>query len=392
MPVTAETKNRADLSSWIEIRLDRFQENLKNIRALNGAPHAMAVIKANGYGHGLVELARSIQNQVTYLGVSSLYEVLELREHGIETPIFLFGHLFGQELLAAAKAGATLSISSYEDAQEIAQAAYQLGKPLKAHIKIDTGMGRLGIPDREALAVIEKIYKLRGIELEGIYTHFPTAEREDGFTESQFQKFGLLLELLETKGISFEYRHAANSAGSLKIKSPILNLIRPGLILYGINPLAKKSESTALDPPVKPEDDKIVETFQPVLSLKSRIILLKRLLPEESVGYGREFKAEEPSLIATLPIGYSHGYPVHLSGKSSVLFRGKRYPLAGRVSMDYLSVNLGNTPAAVGDEITLIGEEGRESLRAEELAKLAGTISYEIVTRLSPRLPRIYRS
>lgn len=375
MPVTADLSKRADYGSWIEIRLDRFRDNLRQIKTISGQPQAMAVIKANAYGHGLLEMARAVQSDVTYLGVSSLDEILTLKEHGITAPIFLFGRLFGQELAAAVQSGATLSVSSYQEAQEIAQICIQQNCPVKIHVKVDTGMGRLGIPAREAAGVIEKIASLKGLLLEGLYTHFPTAEKEDGFTESQFQTFGLLTEALERKGISFTYRHTSNSAGSLKLKSPVLNLNRPGLILYGLLPL----ESASLE-----------KMFQPVLSLKSRIILLKKMLPGESVGYGRQYTLTKPATIATLPIGYSHGYPVHLSGKSFILYQGKRYPIVGRVSMDFLCVDLGETPAHIGDEVTLIGAEGNEKIRAEDLAAWAGTISYEIVTRLSSRLPRLY--
>lgn len=374
MPALAET-TRSDYGSWIEISRERFRKNLAAIKTLSGQPQVMAVVKANAYGHGLLEMARSIKDDVLYLGVSSLSEVLELKENGIETPVFLFGRLFGKELETAIRANTTLSVSSYQEAQEIAQIAGQLGRLCKIHIKVDTGMGRLGIPERQAMEIIQQISKLKGLILEGLFTHFPTAEKEDGFTETQFKQFGLLVEALESKGVSFTFRHTSNSAASLKLKSPVLNLNRPGLILYGILPLHSAS---------------LQQLFAPVLQLKSRIILLKELEAGESVGYGREYEVKDRSTIATLPVGYSHGYPVHLSNKSYVLYRGKRYPVAGRVSMDYLCVNLGNTPANIGDEVTLIGEDGGETLRAEDLAQWAGTIPYEIVTRLSSRLPRIY--
>lgn len=392
MPPLAETTQRADLSSWIEIRLERFRHNLNALKKTVGPAQVMAVVKANAYGHGLAEMARAIQNEVAYLGVSSLYEIMELKEHGVETPIFLFGRLFGQELLTAAKSGATLSLSSYEEAQEIAQAAHQTGRSIKVHIKIDTGMGRLGIPEREAAAVIEKISGLKRLMLEGIYTHFPVADRVDGFTEFQFRKFERLIAALEKKGFLFALRHAANSAASLRLKSPVLNMIRPGLILYGITHSVIAKRGTGHIPGLGRECDLSPFSFQPVLSLKSRIILLKRIMPGDSVGYGREFRATESCTIATLPIGYSHGYPFHLSGKSSVLYRGKRFPIAGRVSMDFLCVNLGNSPAAVGDEVILLGEDGQDSVSVSEMAQWAGTIPYEIVTRLSSRLPRIYLS
>lgn len=371
MPPIVESIPRASHGTWIEIRLDRYLQNLNTVKKFTEPAQVMAVVKANAYGHGLVEIARSLKDQVAFLGVSSLYEVLELKEHGIETPIFLFGRLFGQEIAAAVKSGVTLSLSSLEEAQEVSQTAAALKSEVAVHLKVDTGMGRLGIPVRDALPIIEKIAVLPALRLEGIYTHFPNAETADGFMESQYEQFSVLVQELEMRGLSFKWRHAANSAGCLRLKNPVLNLVRPGLILYGISPSGN---------------------VQPVLQLKSRIMLLKRLLPGDSVGYGRDFKITEPSTIATLPIGYSHGYPFHLSNKGSILYRGKRFPIAGRVSMDFLCVNLGNHAARVGDEVTLLGEEGQESISASEMAKWAGTIPYEIVTRLASRLPRIYQA
>ncbi|MCM8776513.1 MAG: alanine racemase, partial [Candidatus Omnitrophica bacterium] len=206
-------------------------------------------------------------------------------------------------------------------------------------------------------------------------THFPTAEREDGFRDEQVRYFTTLVRILETKGITFRYRHAANSAASLKVRTPVLNLIRPGLMLYGIYP----------DPSLRG-----IVNVSPILSLKSRIIFLKRIKAGDSVGYGRDFTADQPLTIAILPIGYSHGYPFHLSSRSWVLYRGKRYPLAGRVSMDYLAVNLQDDPAKIGDIVTLLGEDGTESIKAEDLAEWSETIPYEIVTRLVSSLPRLY--
>lgn len=378
MPTLVETIQKSGHGTWIELRLDRLSQNLKVLQGVHSPTHTMAVIKANAYGHGLLEIARALEGQVTYLGVSSIQEILELKERGIETPLFLFGRLFGQELAAAVKSGATLSISSYEEALEISEASRELKKRATVHIKIDTGMGRMGIPLLEASKQIEKISRIGGLLMEGIYTHFPAAEREDGFAAAQIVSFEGLLQHLHDKGIQFKFRHAANSAANLKIKSPFLNLIRPGLTLYGIYP---------------DESLRAAASFSPVLSLKSRIILLKDLRAGQSVGYGREYVAKKATTIATLPIGYSHGYPVHLSNRSFVLYRGKRYPLAGRVSMDYISVDLGNSSGAqVGDEITLLGENGKESIRAEELAKWANTIPYEIVTRLASRLPRFCHS
>ncbi len=371
-PVTQSQHN-----SWIEIRRDRLAANLKTLKSFtNPGTDVMAIVKANAYGHGLLEIAAALAAQVSYFGVSSLREALELKEHRIETPVLIFGRLFNQELPAALMDGISLSASSFEEAKEISDLSVSLGRKTPLHVKVDTGMGRLGFSLRNAAPEIEKIAALDGLQLEGLYTHFPTAEQEDGFKEKQLTLFSMLLEELLQKGISFKYRHAANSAGILKTKNPALNLIRPGLMLYGIYP------DTSLQ---------TLAEISPILSLKSRVIMVKRLSAGETAGYGRTFVASQPATIGVLPIGYSHGYPFSASRGAEVLFRGKRYPLAGRVSMDYLTVNFGDDTVRAGDEVTLIGEDHGSSIRAEEMAAWAGTIPYEIVTRLLPSLPRLYR-
>jgi alanine racemase len=241
-------------------------------------------------------------------------------------------------------------------------------------VKIDTGMGRMGIPSREAAVSIEEMMKFKGIMLDGIYTHFPAAEKNDAFREKQVRKFGILLQMLEEKNIVFRFRHATNSAATLTLKTPFLNMIRPGLTLYGIYP----------DPGLRD-----AAQFEPILSLKSRIVLVKKLRAGESAGYGRNFIAQRNTTIAVLPFGYSHGFPYAAWKKASVLFKGKRYPFAGKVSMDYIAIDLGDTGAKEGDTVTLIGEDQDERITAEDIAEWAGTIPYEIVTRLNAHLPRI---
>lgn len=382
MTFSASTAAGIGANAWIEIRLDRLLSNLKQIRQSivrrhGSAPQIMAVVKANAYGHGLLGTAKALSAEAAYLGVSSLYEILELRENGILSPIFLFGRLFDRELETAIKNNASLSVSSFEEAAEISEISESMVQKTTVHIKVDTGMGRLGIPAADAVPEIEKIAQLPGLFIEGLYTHFPSAEKADGFAEKQLALFNGIVSQLKAKNIKFRFLHAANSAGNLRIEDPAmreLNLARPGLGLYGISS----------DPSLNSEG------LEPVLSLKTRIILVKKIKAGDSVGYGRTFTASRPTTIATLPVGYSHGYPWHLSGKSWVLYKGKRYPLVGRVSMDFITVDLGHADAKTGEEITLIGDSHNERITAEELAQWAGTIPYEIVTRLSSRLPRIY--
>ncbi|MEI7751523.1 MAG: alanine racemase [Candidatus Omnitrophota bacterium] len=361
-------------SAWIELRADPLLNNLGILQKRSEQTDVLAVIKANAYGHGLREIAGILDGKVTFFGVATLREALELKEHHPQTPVFLFGHLFSHELPAALLRGITLSVSSLEKAREISSLSESLGRKTSVHVKIDTGMGRMGIPVRDAALSIEEMRLLKGIMLDGIYMHFPTAEKDDSFRETQVRKFGILLRTLEEKNIVFRFRHATNSAATLTLKTPFFNMIRPGLSLYGIYP----------DPELKD-----TAHLEPVLSLKSSIVLVKRIRTGESVGYGREFVAKRNTTIAILPFGYSHGYPYASWKKASVLFKGKRCPLAGKVSMDYIAVDLGEAAAKEGDTVTLIGEDQNERITAEDIAGWAGTIPYEIVTRLNSHLPRI---
>ncbi|MFH1800745.1 MAG: alanine racemase [Candidatus Omnitrophota bacterium] len=374
MTELTKEKSKVQHSSWIEIRADRLLRNLETLRNGSGQTDVLAVIKANAYGHGLRETAGILAGKVTYFGVATLKEALELKENHPQTPVFLFGHLLSPELPAALLGGITLSVSNLEKAREISDLSEGLDRKTSVHVKIDTGMGRMGIPVREAAASIEEMAKLKGLMLDGIYMHFPTAEKDDAFREKQVRKFGILLQELEEKNIVFRFRHATNSAATLTLKTLFFNMIRPGLALYGAYP----------DPELKS-----VAHFEPVLSLKSRMVLIKKVRAGESVGYGREFIARRDTTIAVLPFGYSHGYPYTAWKNASVLFQGRRYPLAGKVSMDYIAVDLGNTNAKEGDTVTLIGEEQTERITAEDIAGWAGTIPYEILTRLNPNLPRI---
>jgi alanine racemase len=370
------TQNSTEIqhSSWIELRTDRLLKNLQTLRECSAQTDVLAVIKANAYGHGLQEIAQALAGKVTYFGVATLREALELKENHPQSPIFLFGHLFSHELPAAILGGITLSVSNLEKAREISILSEDLGRKTPVHVKVDAGMGRMGIPVREASSPIEEMAKLKGLMLDGIYMHFPTAEKNDSFRETQVRKFGILLQTLEEKNIVFRFRHATNSAATLTLKTPFFNMIRPGLTLYGIYP----------DPCLKE-----AAHFEPVLSLKSRIVLVKKVRTGDSVGYGREFMAQKDTTVAILPFGYSHGYPYGAWKKASVLFRGKRLPLAGKVSMDYIAIDLGEVDAKEGDTVTLIGEDQEERITAEDIAGWAGTIPYEVVTRLNPHLPRI---
>ncbi len=363
--------------TWLEIRVDRLLHNIRQLKRAAGTSFTLAVIKANAYGHGLVETARALAGEVDFFGIASVNDALTLRRHGISTRILLFGRPGRDELADALMDDVSLSVSSLEEALEISRFSVAAGRRTPVHVKVDTGMGRFGLPAKEAADMIASMGFLPGIVLEGIYTHFPTAERPDGFTQDQVKTFVCLIDDLARNGIHFRYRHAANSAGIFTAAHPQLNMVRPGLMLYGIYP----------DPSLQ---NRIL--LKAVLALKSRIALVKNLEAGETAGYGRDFRAREAGRIAVLPVGYSHGYPFTASGKAFALFQGRRVPLAGRVSMDYVTLHLGSLAAAPRDEVTLLGEQGDGVIRTEDLAAWAGTIPYEIVTRLIPGLPRIYLS
>lgn len=363
---------------WIEVRLGRILNNLEELRLkIRPFTKIMAVIKANGYGHGLVPVAKVLQAKVDFLGLGSLKEASILREQDITTPLFLFGRLLTDQIPLALQMNLILTVSSLEEAKNISKESVRLSKETPVHIKVDTGMGRLGIPLAQALSEIEKAASLPGIRFEGIYTHFPTAERLDAFGEKQLKDFEGLIQSLRRKKITFAIRHAANSAGALRFKSAHLNLVRPGLSLYGIYPDRSLEEEIKL---------------KPALSLKTRIISLKRVQAGDSVGYGRAFVAKASATIAVVPVGYAHGMPFHLSGKGEVLYRGKKYRTAGRICMDSMMIDLGSaTEAQIGDEVVLIGASHQAQIKAEDMALAAATIPYEIVTRLDPGIARYYQ-
>ncbi len=375
MPPLAETQTgQATQPVWIELNRENLLHNFQELkRFANPKTAVMTVIKANAYGHGLVQVAKTLAASADYFGVSSIAEALTLKALNLGVPIFVFGKFFVREIPQLLSPEITLTVSTFDEARDINDFSQTLSYKTKIHVKVDTGMGRMGLPYRDAVSLIEKMAALPHLELEGIYTHFPTAEVEDDFAARQMADLALVIRALEKKGIRFRYRHSQNSAGTVLLKSDAMTMIRPGLMLYGIHP----SDNT-----------RSLIDLKPVLSLKSRINLLKLLRPGESAGYGRTFMAKELNWIGILPIGYSHGYPWSASGKSWCLIRGKRYPIAGRVSMDFLAVDLGPDAIPAGEEVTLIGEDEGEKISAEDLASWAGTIPYEIVTQLSSHLPR----
>lgn len=363
--------------NWLELRQDALKHNLSVVKkTIVPGTDVLAVVKANGYGHGLLPISQCLKDQVAYFGVSTVDEALTLRRNGISTPILLLGIPFQDAIETALEYDVSLAVSSVDQASEISHVAEGLAKRAVIHIKVDTGMGRLGIPAREAKQAIEKIAALEGLELEGVFTHFPQGDAEgDAFTQNQIRAFREVIEEAARTGVHFMYRHAANTVGIVNYREAHFNVVRPGILLYGVRPSASFNRNLDL---------------RPVLNWKAKLILLKRLQKGESIGYGRTFVSDRETVIGILPVGYSHGYPFALSGKGEVLCKGTRYPVVGRISMDFLAVNFGRGfEGKPGDTVTLLGREGDEEITVERLSGLAGTIPYEIITRLNGSIRRV---
>lgn len=364
--------------TWAEIDLSAIEHNYKQVRKLVGKNiHVMAVVKANAYGHGTVEVSRVLEaEKVDYLGVATTDEAVRLRDHGIKTPILVLGSVLPGEVAIAVEKDITLTLCS-DDLLDAIRKAVGNGKKLKVHIKIDTGMGRVGIWHEDALDYIKKISTEKGIALEGIYTHFSSAGRDDFFTNYQIDEFEKLIVSIEKSWIKIPLKHAANSIATVDFKRSHLNLVRPGLVIYGMYP--------------KHTFPKLIK-LKPALSLKTRIVFIKETPPGRSISYGRTHITQNHTRIATLPIGYADGYGRKLSNKGEVLIHGERAKVVGKVTMDQTMVDVGHIKAAkVGDEVVLIGSQGNDEIRAETLARLADSIAYEVVCGISNRVPRIYK-
>lgn len=380
-----ETKTQNGVSkthhrpTWAEIDLKAVRHNYKQVKKLSGKnTKVMAVVKANAYGHGTVEVSKVLQSLgVDYLGVATTDEAMRLRDHGIKSPILILGHVLPQEVALAIKNDITLTISSNELISAITKAANISNKKAKIHVKIDTGMGRIGVWHEEAMNFIKNIYHAGNILVEGIYTHFSSVGRDDFFTAYQIDSFEKVVKKLESFDVHIPLKHSANSIATVDFKRAHLNLVRPGLVIYGMYP--------------KAIFQKIIN-LKPAMSLKTRIVFIKDTPPGRSISYGRTYVTQKHTKIATLPIGYADGYSRSLSNKAEVLIRGKRAPVVGKVTMDQTMVDVGHIKnVKVGDEVVLIGKQGKDEIRAEKLARIAGTIAYETVCGISNRVPRIYK-
>ncbi|TMD12769.1 MAG: alanine racemase [Chloroflexi bacterium] len=369
---------RDGATKWAEVDLDAIAHNARTIGALIGPATAlMAVVKANGYGHGAVPCARAaLRGGAAWLGVSSADEGLELRRAGIQAPTLILGYTPEASLAAAAEAG--LSITLYEGTTLEALRRLRPVRPVPVHVKVDTGMHRLGAPPSDAIALVEAVRSTSHLRLEGLFTHFADADGGDpAFTRSQLEALLEVRRRALEAGASGFLSHAANSAGLLRFPESRLDLARAGIILYGIPP--------ATPWPAFPDLRQALRWATIVTSV--------RTVPDgETVGYGRRFTARGPRRVATLAAGYADGLFRVLSNRGSVVVRGRRVPIAGTVSMDQAGVDVSDVPGVtVGDVAWLIGSDGAARVSAEEVAAAAGTIAYEVLCAISSRVPRRYR-
>ena len=369
----------SSLSTWAEIDLGALVHNFKEIRKKVGPDvGVMAIVKAQGYGHGMVQVSRPLEKEgVNYFGVTSPSEAFSLRKEGIKSSILILGPTMLGEIEKIIKKDITQTICTKEMALVLQGECKKLKKRFKVHIEVDTGMGRTGVPHQRALKLIKEIIKIPELVVEGIFTHFSTADEKDKrFSKEQIKRFKGVLEKLEGEEIDIPLRHAANSAGILNFSESYFNMVRPGLAFYGIYP--SEYVSSSLD-------------LHPVMSLKSKVIYLKRVKKGATISYGKTYVTNKNTTIAILPIGYEDGYNRLLSNKGEVIIRGKRVRIAGRVCMDQTILDVGEVPdAKVGDEVVLIGEQEGKRVSVEEIAKKVDTVPHEVVCRIAERVPRIY--
>ena len=372
-----------------DIDLDRIRRNTIRLKRLTGPDTAfMAVVKANAYGHGAVRVAKTVlENGASQLGVARLHEAMELRNAGIESPILVFGHVDPGQILPAAEHNLTLSVFHGETAKAYSAQAVQAGKRLDIHLKVDTGMGRVGMivgdpadltSRNHLIQKIRQITELPGLDAKGIYTHFAAADhKEPAYTLEQIRRFDSLLNDLETKRIQFQIRHAANSAGLIGFPQAHYDMVRPGISLYGLYPSEDVGPSRV--------------NLMPAMTLRSIVSSVKKVPKGFKVSYGMTYETHKPTVLASVPIGYGDGFSRGFSSNGTMLVNGCRAPIVGRVCMDQTMIDVGDIPGVqTGDPVVIIGCQKDREIRADEWAERSGTINYEIVTALTQRVHRVY--
>ncbi|MFZ5354464.1 MAG: alanine racemase [Bacillota bacterium] len=368
--------------AWAEIDLDKLAHNIREVRRLTAKDALVtAVIKADGYGHGAIKIASTLlENGADRIAVAVLDEAIELRQAGFtEVPLFILGYTNPERAESVIKYNLEQTVYSWELAEALSNKAVEMNSTVKVHIKIDTGMGRIGLqPTMESVELIRRIHSLPNLIIEGIFTHFAAADEKDkSYAILQYEKFRWICSELQNQGINIKLKHCGNSATIIDLPDFHMNMVRAGIMLYGLAP-SQDVELSKLK-------------LKQVMSLKVRISHVKEIEEGQSVSYGRKFIAVRKSKIASLPIGYADGYTRMLSGKAEALIKGKRVPVVGRICMDQCMIDVtGIDDVQVGDEVVLFGEQGSGFISIDELAEKLGTINYEIVCMIGKRVPRVY--
>lgn len=362
----------------LEINLTQLTRNYRAIQAAVAPAKVLAVLKANAYGHGLVEIARHLLTlDVPYLGVAFLEEAILLRQAGIHTPILVMGGIIGNQIPAFLRHNLTITASSIEKLQQIEQTAVAMGVTAKVHLKIDTGMERIGVHYYNAHSLLDAAQACRHCQIEGIYSHFANADASDlSSAQQQLQRFNDVLAYYDQQGLPPPpLRHMANSGAILQLPGSHFDMVRAGILLYGVYPSAYVQQSVAV---------------RPCLSWKSRVVYFKVAQPDHPVSYGSTWHSDHLVRLVTVPVGYGDGYFRRMSGQAEVIIHGRRYPVVGTICMDQMMVNIEWDSAYNNDEVVLLGQENGTAIRCEDLARWADTIPYEILTNINTRVPRRY--
>jgi alanine racemase len=365
--------------TWAEVDLDAIAHNARGLKERAGEEtELMAVVKANAYGHGAVPVARTaLENGASRLAVNRAIEGVELRQAGLTAPILILGYSLPSEAEAIVRWDLTPTVTTVEGALALSAMSDRQGKVTLIHVKVDTGMGRFGLLPDEVVAFVRRISQLPGLKLEGLFTHFAVADLVDkAYTRRQFDLYVWVVKQLEEAGFTIPLKHVANSATNLDLPEMHLDMVRCGIALYGLRP------SDEVEPAIP---------LKPAMALKSRVARVRTLPPGSSISYGCTYTTTRPTPVALVPVGYGDGYHRILSNKGSVLIGGKRAPIVGRVCMDQFVVDVtGIEGVRQDDEVVVFGRQGEEEISVEEVAALAGTINYEVVTSILPRVTRVY--
>lgn len=368
---------------YIQVDLGAIRENMIHMKQhICEKTKMLAVIKTDGYGHGSVPIARELESLDIVYGyaVATAEEAFEIRDAGMKKPILILGYSFPYAYERFVKEDIYPTVFRKDMLQAIKEAAIKVGKPARVHIKVDTGMGRIGImPNEEGLSFVKEVLETKELVLEGMFTHFACADMADKANANrQLATFNGFVDKVETTfNYKIPYRHSSNSAAIMEMKDANMDLVRAGITMYGLMP--------------SDEVDMSLVSLKPALSLYSQIVYVKDYKAGMSISYGSTFTAKEDMKVATVPLGYGDGYPRSLSSKGYVLIKGMKAPILGRVCMDQFMVDVTNIPGATeGDKVTLIGRDGAEEITADLLGEMSGRFNYELVCELNPRLPRIY--